>query len=209
MDINTSKSRYSTSLCPSWLPFSASASIFLKMRPFLSLSRMAGLNIISWLLAIVNALIAVPPPASAIAACSAISEGTAETLSYPSDTLDPDYQYQKTHYWSAANADSTPACVVFPTTAREVSDIVLILQNYTDVEFSLKSGGHNPNVGFSSTDGGVLISFSRLATTTYSAETETAEIGPGARWGEVITALDQFGVAVVGGRIGMFRLFFM
>lgn len=140
--------------------------------------------------------------ASAIAACSAISRGTAETLSYPASSLDYDYVTAKTHYWSAANGDLTPACVVFPTTATEVSDVVKVLQNYTDVGFAMKSGGHNPNVGFSSTDGGVLISFSKLATTTYNADTQTADIGPGSRWSEAITALEPYNVAVVGGRIG-------
>lgn len=140
--------------------------------------------------------------AGAKAACLAIAGGSAETLSYPLDSLDYDYVQAKTHYWSAANADLTPACVVFPATAEEVSNVVHILQNYTDVGFAMKSGGHNPNVGFSSTDGGVLISFSKLATTTYNAGAQTADIGPGARWAEVMSALEPYGVAVVGGRIG-------
>lgn len=138
--------------------------------------------------------------ASSKAACSAISKGTAKTLNYGS--LDPDYTVARNRYWSAANGDVAPACVVFPTTAQEVSEVVLILQDYTDVTFAMKSGGHNPNVGFSSAGGGVLISFSELANTTYNAETETADVGPGARWGEVIPALEPYGKAVVGGRIG-------
>jgi hypothetical protein len=50
----------------------------------------------------------------------------------------------------------------------------------------------------------VLISFSSLAITTYNADTQTVDIGPGARWGEVITALDPYNVSVVGGRIGQY-----
>ena len=50
--------------------------------------------------------------------------------------------------------------------------------------------------------GGVLISFSKLASTTYFPQTTTADVGPGARWEEVITALEPCNVAVVGGRIG-------
>jgi hypothetical protein len=139
---------------------------------------------------------------SAIAACSVLAGGSSETLSYPVDSLDYDYVQAKTHYWSAANGDLTPACVVFPTNAEEASYVIQVLQNYTDVGFAMKSGGHNPNVGFSSTDGGVLISFSKLATTTYNADSRTADIGPGARWAEVMSALEPYGVAVVGGRIG-------
>jgi len=145
----------------------------------------------------------VAPSATALAACSAISFFTnASTEIYPSALGDPAYLTAKDHYWSAANADYTPACVVFPTSAEHVSQIVQLLLNYTDVEFALKSGGHNPNVGFASTDGGVLISFSSLANTTYNAEEGTADIGPGARWGDVLTALESENVAVVGGRIG-------
>jgi hypothetical protein len=85
-----------------------------------------------------------PPPASALAACSVISEGTVETISYPEGLGDYDYNYAKSHYWSAANGDLTPACVVFPTNAEEVAAVVTVLQDYTDVNFAMKSGGHNP-----------------------------------------------------------------
>lgn len=66
----------------------------------------------------------------------------------------------------------------------------------------MKSGGHNPNRGFSSVDGGVLISFSNLASTTYNSESQTADLEPGGRWIEVAQALDPYGVTAVGGRIG-------
>ena len=141
--------------------------------------------------------------ANATKVCSAIALSTVETLlsSFP-DNLNSDYTTAQAHYWSAAIADLVPACVVFPTTAQEVSSVVTVLQNYTDVKFAMKSGGHNPNVGWSSVDGGVLISFSKLATTTYFPDSQTVDIGPGARWGSVMTALDPYNVAVVGGRIG-------
>lgn len=70
------------------------------------------------------------------------------------------------------------------------------------MQFAMKSGGHNPNRGFSSTDGGVLISFSNLASTTYNSESQTADLGPGGRWVEVTQALEPYGVTVVGGRVG-------
>jgi len=161
-------------------------------------------SLISLLTGILGIVTADPPSPAAIAACSAIAKGTAETQLYPGDALNADYVTAKDHYWSAANADPTPACVVFPTNANEVSAVVKVLQSYTDVNFAMKSGGHNPNVGWSSTDGGVLISFSKLANTTYNAETQTADIGPGSRWSEAISALEPYNVAVVGGRIGQY-----
>jgi FAD/FMN-containing dehydrogenase len=68
-----------------------------------------------------------------------------------------------------ASEDDTPACVAFPTNAKQVSEIVQVLQEYTDVEFAMRSGGHNQNRGFSSVDGDVLISSNKLASTTYNS----------------------------------------
>ncbi|RDL40051.1 FAD-binding-containing protein [Venustampulla echinocandica] len=143
-----------------------------------------------------------PPSASASAACSAISAAGIKSLGAATDALNPQFIDAKNHYWSAANADLHPACAVFPTSADEVSQIVTILQNNTGVNFAVKSGGHNPNVGFSSTDGGVLISMSKISSTVVSSDLTTADIGPGARWVEVAKALDPYGITVVSGRIG-------
>ena len=148
------------------------------------------------------ALVTAGPSLSATAACQLISQGTAETQIYPQDAANPDYIDGKTHYWSSANADLTPACVVFPTTAEELSYVVTSLLQYTSVPFAVKSGGHNSNVGFSSVNWGVLIYFSKLASTTLSSDQSSAVVGSGARWAEVLTALEPYNLAVVGGRIG-------
>ena len=146
---------------------------------------------------------ATAPSPSASAACEEIAKGSAETEIWPLALTNPDYEDAKNHYYSSANADLTPACAVFPTSAAEVSYVVNVLLKYPTVPFAVKSGGHNPNVGFSSVNWGVLISFSKLASTNISSDHTTADIGPGARWGDVITALEPYSVAVVGGRIGM------
>lgn len=142
------------------------------------------------------------PSASALAACSAISAAGIETLGGLTGALNPAFINAQSHYWSAANADLHPACAVFPTSVDQVSEIVTILQNNSGVNFAVKSGGHNPNVGFSSTDGGVLISMSNLSSTVLSSDTKTADIGPGARWVNVVEALNGTGVTVVSGRLG-------
>lgn len=80
----------------------------------------------------------------------------------------PDYLDAKNYYYSEANADLTPACAVFPTNAEEVAYVVETLLDYPTVPFAVKSGGHNTNVGFSSVNRGVFISFSKLASTTLS-----------------------------------------
>ena len=70
--------------------------------------------------------------------------------------------------------------------------------------FAIKSGGHNPNVGYSSVDGGVLISMSNLSSTVLGPDGTTVDIGPGARWIDVAEALDSSEVAVVSGRLGQY-----
>jgi FAD/FMN-containing dehydrogenase len=140
---------------------------------------------------------------AALAACASIGSAVqADIYSLPTASLSPEYLYAKTHYWSAANADNTPVCVVFPTTVDEVSEIVKVLLDFPGVKFAIKSGGHNANVGFASTDGGVLISFKNWNSTTISDNGEVANVPPGARWVNVLTDLEPYGKAVVGGRIG-------
>jgi hypothetical protein len=142
------------------------------------------------------------PPEQALLACNAISALKVPTLTWPISYSNPDYTYAKDHYWSLANADFTPACVVLPSCATHVSQAVQVLLEYTNVSFAVKSGGHNANVGFSSVDGGVLIYFKNMNETTLSLDETTAEVQPGARWENTIQALEPYNRTVVGGRVG-------
>ena len=143
------------------------------------------------------------PSSSAFEACKDIeSAGNLETKILFTALLEHDYLRAKGHYRSAANADLYSPCVAFPESAKDVSDIMSVLLNYTDVNFAVKSGGHNPNVCFSNVDGGVLISMSKLASTTLSNDKETADIGPGARWNEALAVRIPQGKALVGGLLG-------
>lgn len=148
-------------------------------------------------------LFSTPPPQPSMAACSALAANCPSfTLTYPSGTANANYQYATNHYWSNTNIDGTPACVVFPTGAEDVSEIIRILLHYPSVPFAVKSGGHNANAGFSSVDGGVLISFQNSYDTVLSADKKTAVVGPGARWMDTVGALEPYGLTVVGGRLG-------
>ena len=144
-------------------------------------------------------------PQASIAACSALAEYLPDfTLTYPSASLNANYLYATNHYWSSTNQDATPACVVLPTNAEDVSAVIRILLEYPSVPFAVKSGGHNANTGFSSVNGGVLISFQDFDNTVLSSDYRTAEVGPGARWVDAVGALEPYGLTVVGGRLGMF-----
>lgn len=150
-------------------------------------------NLISSLLGQLG--IAPVPSSMALAACAAISKNTgALTQTYPTAA--------KQVWWSNTDSDLVPACVVFPRGTDDVAAVVRILGVYPTVPFATKSGGHNPNAGFSSVQGGVLISLSWMNSTALSLDKKTAVVLPGARWADPITALEPYNVTVVGGRLG-------
>lgn len=112
------------------------------------------------------------------------------------------YNFAVQHYWNSANADNRPLCVFFPSTSAAVSDAVKQLNQHPRAKFALKSGGHNFNKGISSVDGGVLLSFNEnLSSVTRSADGESFEVGPGARWGDAYKETSKTNQIVVGGRL--------
>lgn len=115
--------------------------------------------------------------------------------------LDLQYTEEQQHYWSTGCGALQPSCQLYPTTANEVAAIVKIL-NSNNETFVVKSGGHNPNQGFASIQGGPLISTRELNEVTFDPSTMTVRAGPGNRWEDVHAALQNTGVTVVGGRIG-------
>ncbi|KAE9372168.1 FAD-binding domain-containing protein [Stipitochalara longipes BDJ] len=148
-------------------------------------------------------LLSTPPPTLSMAACSAIAASCPGiTLTSSSGALNANYQYATDHYWSSVQADATPVCIVFPTSAEDVSAVIRVLLQYPSVPFAVKSGGHNANTGFSSVDGGILISFQNSHDTVLSPGRETARVDPGARWMDAVGALEPYGLTVVGGRLG-------
>ncbi|KAL1613001.1 hypothetical protein SLS60_001232 [Paraconiothyrium brasiliense] len=93
------------------------------------------------------------------------------------------------------------AWVILLHHVHNVAAIVRIL-NANNETFAVKSGGHNPNQGFASIDGGPLIITRELNEVIYDAGKGVVRVGPGNDWQDVIGALDGTGVTVVGGRIG-------
>lgn len=140
------------------------------------------------------------PNASTKKACAEISVAapnrvsTRFTIPYTSEVLS---------YWSTALRDPRPACVVLPQSAGEVAAVVKVLNKYPGVQFAVKSGGHDPNVRHSSVQDGVLISTKDLNGVVYDAERQLAFVKPGGEWNDVSGPLDEQGVAIVGGRLGM------
>ncbi|KAJ9194128.1 putative FAD dependent oxidoreductase [Paecilomyces variotii] len=115
--------------------------------------------------------------------------------------LSVQYEETLTKYWSAACSALRPSCILAPSSAAEVADIISALHS-TDDLFAVKSGGHMPNNGFASIQNGILISMQNLDQVVYDAETETAVVGPGLSWEDAQKGLDGTGRTLVGGRLG-------
>ncbi|OQE35155.1 hypothetical protein PENCOP_c014G08082 [Penicillium coprophilum] len=111
------------------------------------------------------------------------------------------YQADQREYWSTACGDLKPTCIAAPSSAAEMAQVIKNLHN-VDTLFAIKSGGHNPNNGFSSIQDGLLVSTKNLDQVDYNPKDQTAIIGPGLSWEEVLEGLEGTGRTVVGGRIG-------
>ncbi|KAI6085519.1 FAD-binding domain-containing protein [Hypoxylon rubiginosum] len=117
------------------------------------------------------------------------------------DPIDLSYIDEQQDYWSTSCSALLPTCIIFPKDVNEVSAIVKVLNNNTE-NFAIKSGGHNPNNGWSSVQGGPLISTQKLDSVTLDQETGIAKVGPGQRLDSISAALQGTGWTFVGGRIG-------
>lgn len=94
------------------------------------------------------------------------------------------YKLINTVYWNDQNSYAfRAACAFFPQDAEQVSGVVRLLNQFPDVPYAMKSGGHNPAPGFSAVRQGVLISFEpNLAGTVRTQDGKHFIVGPGARW---------------------------
>jgi FAD/FMN-containing dehydrogenase len=94
----------------------------------------------------------------AVGVVSADSCSSIEALGYINVTrpLNLAYIEEQTQYWSTSCSALLPSCIVFPKTVEEVSAAIQIIANTTE-RFAVKSGGHSPNNGWSSVNGGPLI----------------------------------------------------
>jgi FAD/FMN-containing dehydrogenase len=119
-----------------------------------------------------------------------------------------------TSHWARQECEATPACIVQPHDAQEVSRAVKRLktefdrrqmssgdpENKRDPLFAIRSGGHSPVAGAASIKGGVLIDMSHLDEIVPSQDGTSVRIGAGCKWKHVSEVLEQEGLAVVGAR---------
>lgn len=114
----------------------------------------------------------------------------------------------RSSYWAQQCADVAPACIVRPESTADVAKVLAILHeehvsrqrsgNEHGYFFALRSGGHSPYD--SVLEKGIIVDMSAFDKTELSHDTKTVTIGCGARWGTVVQALEDKGLAVVSGR---------
>lgn len=165
------------------------------MAPFLSLT-------LATLFLYVNNSLASPDQATT-QACTDIQTALPGKVLTP-DFLALEYEHETQQYWSTALRSVDPACIVQPSAAEDVAAVVKVLNKYPSVRFAVRSGGHDPNPTHSSIQDGVQIVMTDLAGATYDADKDLAYVKPGGEWNDVIKDLEPSGVAVVGGRLGMY-----
>nr|POF22088.1 fad-dependent monooxygenase yanf [Quercus suber] len=118
---------------------------------------------------------------------------------------DPAFRKSISSYWSLNACEKKPSCIVLPKTVHEVATTVKLLKAEFDrsrnssvlPRFAVRSGGHSPEAGFASLDGGVVVDMSLLSEIVVSDDRQSASIGVGARWADVSLKLDDMGLAIV------------
>lgn len=107
---------------------------------------------------------------------------------------------ESTQYYNSLLDADKPSCVVYPGSAHDVS-IALQAIRAAESRFAIKAGGHNPNKGFSSVDGGVLLDLNSMTDRSYDPDTTLATYEPGGVFGDLYEYYAKYDRTVVGARL--------
>ncbi|KAI7978085.1 hypothetical protein EIK77_009625 [Talaromyces pinophilus] len=117
-----------------------------------------------------------------------------------SNTLSLAYIESRTDYWNTLQDIYEPSCVVYPSSAQDVS-VTLQAVRAAGSRFAVKAGGHNPNTFFSSVEAGVLIDLGSMTGMSYDPDTTLATYEPGSVFGDLYEYYEQYDRTVVGARL--------
>ncbi|KAF4981520.1 hypothetical protein FZEAL_2705 [Fusarium zealandicum] len=142
-----------------------------------------------------------------------IDAGLQDILVFPADAA---YTESLSTYYAASNRLLHPNCIVQPVSTEQVSSVVKALSGVTGAgnwDIAVRSGGHS-DFDNNAVRRGVTIDLSLFNSTTLEENgssnwngTSTisksiAQVRPAARWGNVVSYLEKFGLGVTGGRSG-------
>lgn len=115
------------------------------------------------------------------------------------DPSSPVYASRTISHWSD-NCWQNASCIISPSKAQEVAQLLAIVAA-TNATFSIRSGGHDFNVGHSSVGmQGLLIDMVNFDSISLHPDKSAVTVGPGVRWGAVYDSLNGTGVSVNGAR---------
>ena len=107
-------------------------------------------------------------------------------------------------YFAAFENELTPTCVVRPTSAQDVSEIISGINTLAlsgQVQLAVRGGGHTPWAGAANIQSGITLDLQNLTGVTVDPSTKVASVGSGERWSSVYSQLGAQGIAVAGGRV--------
>ncbi|EER42304.1 FAD binding domain-containing protein [Histoplasma capsulatum H143] len=112
----------------------------------------------------------------------------------------PEYTEWRNLFWSQQQSESKPACILQPTSSRQVA-IALLIARLWNCPFAVKSGGHAAFAGASSITDGLTIDLQRLNTIQLASDKKSVRVGPGNRWIDVYKSLEPQSLTAIGGRV--------
>jgi FAD/FMN-containing dehydrogenase len=145
--------------------------------------------------------------------CKNLASALPDSVIFPHDATA--FGQSMNSYWAQQECEVVPACVVRPRDVQELSTATTILKREYDERrkqsgkdqpeglFAIRGGGHSPIAGAASINGGVLIDLSLFKEVTPSEDGSSVVIGAGCKWMDVSKILDEKGLAVVGGSLGI------
>ncbi|KAF2968911.1 hypothetical protein GQX73_g4658 [Xylaria multiplex] len=100
------------------------------------------------------------------------------------------------------NQQQAPACIIAPSTANDVAEIIRLINSQKRSQVAIRSGGHSPNSGFSNIDHGVTIDLRGLnQIEMHSRGNNIVSVGTGALWIDVYKTLSPLNRTAVGSRV--------
>ncbi|KAF7297479.1 FAD-binding domain-containing protein [Mycena indigotica] len=137
--------------------------------------------------------------ANALAACAALNKSLGSTLVQTSSG--PEYDFSVHNAWNFQNTLFNPTCIVFPRQTSHVQTAMKAIFK-AKAHYAVQAGSHSAMKGWNNVQDGVLILFSHMQSVVYDKPSHSVTFEPGIHWGNATSQLSQYGVAVVGGRVG-------
>lgn len=101
-----------------------------------------------------------------------------------------------TEIWNSKRQRQLPSLVIRCLNEQDVIKTINFVRTH-NLLLSVKGGGHNSS-GFALNDKGVVLDLSQMDNIEVSSKKKTVKVGPGARWGQLDQATQEYGLATTG-----------